>query len=124
MPIAPKTFRLVPIAKRNEKHWKSRQTGSRGWYQRPEWKALRLPVLKRDGFECQECKRNGRFTILWEHAEQDDIEHRAHIDHIVPFNGNWNLFLDMDNLEALCHRCHSKKTASQDGGFGNRTGNG
>lgn len=28
--------------------------------------------------------------------------------------------LDPENLESLCHRCHSKKTVRRDGGFGNR----
>jgi 5-methylcytosine-specific restriction protein A len=27
-------------------------------------------------------------------------------------------FWDWDNLSALCHACHSRKTATQDGGFG------
>jgi len=26
---------------------------------------------------------------------------------------------EWSNLRALCHRCHSAKTASEDGGFGN-----
>ena len=30
------------------------------------------------------------------------------------------LFYDESNLQALCKRCHSRKTAKEDGGFGNK----
>jgi 5-methylcytosine-specific restriction protein A len=29
------------------------------------------------------------------------------------------LFWDQSNWQPLCHTCHSKKTAREDGGFGN-----
>ena len=41
------------------------------------------------------------------------------IDHITPCQPEDELFWDEDNWQALCHSCHSRKTASQDGGFGN-----
>ena len=41
------------------------------------------------------------------------------VDHIQPHNGNPKLFWDKKNLQALCKRCHDRKTATQDGGFGN-----
>ncbi|KAE8545359.1 hypothetical protein F6453_2331 [Marinobacter nauticus] len=31
------------------------------------------------------------------------------------------LFWDDSNWQALCHSCHSEKTASEDSGFGNGT---
>lgn len=45
----------------------------------------------------------------------------THTDHIVPHKGNWTLFCggtDYDNLQGLCARHHSMKTAAEDGGFG------
>ncbi|WIH86292.1 HNH endonuclease [Brachyspira pilosicoli] len=30
------------------------------------------------------------------------------------------LFYDESNLQALCKRCHSRKTAKEDGAFGNK----
>ena len=30
------------------------------------------------------------------------------------------LFYDKNNLQALCKRCHSRKTAKEDGAFGNK----
>ncbi len=41
------------------------------------------------------------------------------VDHIVPHRGNQKLFWDPSNWQALCKRCHDKKTATEDGGFGN-----
>lgn len=43
----------------------------------------------------------------------------THADHIKPHKGDWALFCDMANLQGLCASCHSKKTAGEDGGFGN-----
>lgn len=40
-------------------------------------------------------------------------------DHVIPHKGNWTLFCDLLNLQGLCAACHAKKTAQEDGGFGN-----
>jgi 5-methylcytosine-specific restriction protein A len=36
-----------------------------------------------------------------------------HIDHIIPFGKSWELFIDLSNLQGLCHPCHSRKTAGE-----------
>ena len=41
------------------------------------------------------------------------------VDHIVPHRGNEDLMFDMGNFQALCKSCHGRKTARDDGGFGN-----
>ncbi|TQR29405.1 HNH endonuclease [Brevibacillus brevis] len=41
------------------------------------------------------------------------------VDHIKPHKGDKILFWDRTNWQALCASCHSKKTAKEDGGFGN-----
>lgn len=56
---------------------------------------------------CIECARQGRATPATE------------VDHIVPHKGNRELFWDQSNWQGLCKRCHSIKTAREDGGFGN-----
>ncbi len=43
----------------------------------------------------------------------------SHIDHIVPMRSGGAAFSPA-NLQALCQRCHNRKTAMVDGGFGNR----
>lgn len=40
------------------------------------------------------------------------------VDHIKPHNGNQNLFWDKKNWQPLCKKCHDRKTATEDGGFG------
>lgn len=41
------------------------------------------------------------------------------VDHIKPHQGNSTLFWDPSNHQALCESCHNKKTAAEDGAFGN-----
>lgn len=43
-------------------------------------------------------------------------------DHITPHHGDWKLFWERRNHQSLCDGCHSRKTATEDGGFGNQTG--
>ena len=43
------------------------------------------------------------------------------VDHIVPHRGDVALFWDADNHQSLCKRCHDRKTATEDGGFGRNT---
>jgi 5-methylcytosine-specific restriction protein A len=40
------------------------------------------------------------------------------VDHITPVSKGGSI-LDWGNLQSLCHRHHSQKTARHDGGFGN-----
>lgn len=74
------------------------------------WQRLRLRILRRDLYQCQECKRQGRLTLAG--ARKGD----AHVDHIVPKSRGGTD--DPANLETLCRSCHSRKTATEDGGFG------
>lgn len=57
---------------------------------------------------CEECRRMGRLTL----AEC--------VDHIIPHKGDASLLYDLNNLQSLCWKCHSRKTAREDGGFGNK----
>lgn len=44
-----------------------------------------------------------------------------HVDHIEQvYSDNEAKFWDANNRQALCVSCHSKKTARENGGFGNR----
>lgn len=45
------------------------------------------------------------------------------VDHIEPHQGDPSRFWDSTNWQALCKCCHSRKTASEDGGFGNKKKN-
>lgn len=70
-------------------------------------KGYRIAELQRHPICCL-CQRNASTMV----------------DHIVPFISpegivSWALFSDPANHRALCAPCHSKLTATFDGGFGN-----
>ena len=71
-----------------------------------KWQRQSKEFLKRHPL-CVECERNGRITPATE------------VDHIKPHKGNQKLFWDVTNWQPLCHSCHSRKTAKEDGGFAN-----
>ncbi len=56
---------------------------------------------------CVTCKATGKTTPA-------NI-----LDHMEPHKGNSELFWDQKNWQALCKRCHDRKTAMFDGAFGN-----
>ena len=55
-----------------------------------------------------------------EHAGKPDAPRATVVDHHKPHKGDKALFWDSSNWRALAASCHSRKTASEDGGFGNR----
>lgn len=62
--------------------------------------------------------RRIRSRVLREEPVCTCGEPTTDVDHLVPLRaGGTN---DRANLRARCHRCHSQKTAREDGGFGNR----
>jgi 5-methylcytosine-specific restriction enzyme A len=83
----------------------------RKFYDSQDWKQLREEVKKRDHFECQECKRNGRVTIdtneYSESAKRKKIKLVVH--HIKELEHHPELALDIDNLETICVDCHNKE---------------
>lgn len=42
----------------------------------------------------------------------------SEVDHITPHRGDYALFWSAENHQALCKSCHSRKTTTEDGGFG------
>ena len=70
-------------------------------YMRNDWRRLRKLFLSENPL-CVLCRASPA----------------AHVDHIRAHRGDESLFLDWDNLQALCHSCHSAKTNKRDGGFG------
>ncbi|MBM9615321.1 HNH endonuclease [Desulfobulbus rhabdoformis] len=63
------------------------------------WKRIRLRILKRDGYLCQECQRMGRVTMATD------------VDHVTPLaDGGTD---DDKNLQSLCGVCHKKKTREE-----------
>jgi len=69
------------------------------------WRRIRDSVLLRDHYTCRCCGR-----VVGGKGE-------AHVDHIDGDSGNNPA--DGSNWQTLCVKCHSVKTAREDGGFGN-----
>jgi 5-methylcytosine-specific restriction protein A len=63
--------------------------------------------------ECPECQ-GGKVRVLIA-----DV-----VDHRVPHKGDMQLFWNQANWQPMHHDCHNKKTATEDGGFGNARGGG
>ena len=60
------------------------------------WRRMRREVLIRDGWQCKSC---GKVCVA---------RREAHVDHIVDKKDGGEDSLE--NLQTLCHSCHSKKT--------------
>jgi 5-methylcytosine-specific restriction enzyme A len=77
-----------------------------GFYDTPEWKALRLAILKRDHFRCVICgisvSRPGQ----------------AHCDHIQAISTHPHLALQPSNLRTLCVSCHNRSHRERGKGHG------
>lgn len=67
-------------------------------YRTARWSRLRTVVLSEEPL-CRACMQDGQVTSATD------------VDHIQPHRGDLRLFWDRENLQALCHACHSSKTA-------------
>ena len=75
----------------------------RAWYRTARWQKLRQVILLRDGFTCQMSGaplRGGRSD------KTGSILRPAVIDHLMPHNGQADLFWDPDNLWAISADMH------------------
>jgi 5-methylcytosine-specific restriction protein A len=43
--------------------------------------------------------------------KEGSVKAATDVDHVIPHRGNERLFWDEGNWQALCHECHSAKTA-------------
>ena len=72
------------------------------YYRSHVWHDLRNSYIREHPL-CEECLSNG----IIKPAEE--------VHHLIPFSQGanaeerWNLFLDADNLQSLCHTCHKEK---------------
>ena len=80
-------------------HDGSKTTAERGYGY--AWKKLRLLILQRDAYLCQECYRHKKLTPATD------------VDHIKPKSAGGTD--DPDNLQSLCRSCHDIKTKLESG---------
>jgi 5-methylcytosine-specific restriction protein A len=69
------------------------------------WQRLRRLILAGEPL-CRQCRSEGRLVPA------------VHVDHIQAREKGGSD--DTANLQPLCASCHSRKTATEDGGFGRR----
>ena len=65
------------------------------FYQTKAWKRKREAILRRDNYQCQECRRYGR------------IRQATTVHHIRHFDEYPELALTASNLQSLCRACHN-----------------
>jgi 5-methylcytosine-specific restriction enzyme A len=70
-----------------------------------QWRIASKAYLAKNPL-CVECLKRQRLVAA------------TVVDHIVPHKGNPALFWNWDNWQALCKRCHNRKTAISDGRWG------
>lgn len=103
-----KTLKIKKVqAKKIEPKTKRKTSSQRGY--NGKWQRLRESFANHHPALCTHCMK------------KDILKAANHLDHIIPHKGQDDpLFWDWNNLQWLCHSCHSVKTATEDGGFGNQ----
>ena len=66
------------------------------FYLTPRWQRKRAAILRRDKYQCQECRRYGRMR------EAKEVHHIKHLKDYP------ELAFDDNNLISLCSACHRK----------------
>lgn len=79
---------------------KERATANERGYD-SKWRTARNRFLKANPL-CIRCKEEGRLVKA------------TVVDHVKPHRGDKKLFWDESNWQALCKRCHDKKTMTED----------
>lgn len=85
---------------------RNRQTAAQRGYD-SKWRKVRRAYLLKHPL-CVEC------------TEEEQVTAATVVDHIIPHKGDKALFWDSKNWQPLCKSHHDRKTAREDGGFGNR----
>lgn len=67
------------------------------FYQSPPWRKLRLQRLQLDHYECQPCRRKGKYS------KAQNVHHKKEVKKVP------SLALELDNTEAICIRCHNEE---------------
>lgn len=95
------------IRQRVNERYRDNRPQYKSWYNTARWKQARIRYLTYNPL-CVHCLNNNNHVPA------------VVVDHIIPHKGNHTLFWDVHNWQALCKRCHDIKTATTDGGFGNK----
>lgn len=89
------------LTKAQRKETSRRQMFYESW----DWKKARYQVLQKYGPTCMLCGSTRQDLDL------DGYKVRIVVDHIKPLHKHWELRLDPNNLQVLCHDCNKGKGA-------------
>ena len=81
------------------------------FYHSSAWEEKRADILRRDHYECQECRRRiakANHDGILLPANERRINRASLVHHIVHLEDAPELGLDDDNLEAVCMDCHNR----------------
>ena len=74
------------------------------FYLKRQWKKLRVYILKKDRYECQECKKRGRYSraIIVHHVKhRDEYPELEMEEYYIDDRG-----IKQRNLISVCKDCH------------------
>ncbi len=77
-----------------------RRSKGHQWYKTPQWQRLRRKVMVAANYKCAIQGKDCRIVA-------------SEVDHVVSHLGNKSRFFDLENLQAICRVCHSRKTARE-----------
>ena len=78
------------------------------FYRSKHWELLRQEALKRDNWECQACKREGKVFVDSVKEEGKKKEVRLNVHHIEEIEHRPDLALVLSNLETICIDHHNR----------------
>lgn len=77
------------------------QRRSKDWLNTARWQRLRRKILARDGYVCQQTG----VALIGQFPAADSPV----VDHKVPHRGDWELFWDEGNLQAVSKQWHDSE---------------
>lgn len=110
MPQRPPRYQISDQPAPQRRPPDRRPSAARRLYGHRWRKESRLFLAQHPLCECDECMASGRRSAS------------AVVDHDPPHRGDLAAFWDMARWRAMAKRCHDRKTASRDGGFGRHSG--
>jgi 5-methylcytosine-specific restriction endonuclease McrA len=77
------------------------------FYRSSNWETIRQQALKRDNYECQLCKAEGKVHIDSIKVEGERKAIKLNVHHIKEIETHPELSLDIDNLQTICLYHHN-----------------
>ncbi len=108
--VAPPTA-LTPPHRDTRDIVRYRSQPWRAWYGLKVWKDLQRMVYARDGMQC---RQTGVLLIKPRSREEAKLPNAAIVDHIRPHEGDWDLFIDPDNLQLVAKSWHDAEKQRQE----------